>query len=94
MIELPPDLCAGTVLRLDEQVYELRGAVPHLRKDGAPTELLVWETKCPACGAAFEVRTSRCRTGLPNRRCERCRKVGKPVKGKRGRRVKVEVLAP
>jgi hypothetical protein len=83
----------GTLLRLDDQAYELRDVKPHIRKDGKPTRLLVWESECPSCGTGFEV-VAGLKTKSLNRRCAECRRTGKPVKGKRGRRVKVEVVAP
>lgn len=81
---------AGTILRLDDQVYELRATEPHVRKDGGHTSLLVWEAVCPSCGGDFLVRTGLTAHSV-NRRCSSCRKPHKPVKGKRGRKLKVEV---
>jgi hypothetical protein len=86
-----PDL--GTTVRLDEQVYELRETKPHVRKDGAPTRLLVWESTCPGCGSSFVVTTGLSTKSL-NRRCGACRKPLKIVKGRRGRRVKIVVQEP
>lgn len=83
----------GTVLRLDEQVYELRDVEAYIRQDGVASALLVWESACPACGVGFVAKTG-LSTHSINRRCVRCRKPNKPVKGKRGRRLKVEVTYP
>ena len=83
----------GTTLCLDEQSYELVAAEPYTRRtDGVQTVLLDWEAACPVdgCGTVF-----RCSTGLRvnylPRRCEEHRNFTRPVKGKRGRRVKVKL---
>lgn len=83
----------GTVLHLDGQAYELREVRPHVRRDGAPSKVLVWESLCPSCGAAFQV-TSGLRSKALNRRCSGCAKVGRPVSRKRGRPVAVRVVKP
>lgn len=92
MIDFAAAPKVGAVLILDDQVYELREVRPHVRNDGQPTTLLAWETSCPKCGTGFEVVTGLTSTGV-TRRCASCRKTGKPVKGKRGRKVKVGVIA-
>lgn len=87
-----PDL--GTIIRLDEQEYELREAEPTRRQDGSPTTLLHWSTVCPDCRAEFEVITGLVSSALP-RRCRICRvKRTRPIKGRRGRKVKVVVVSP
>lgn len=93
MIDFRASPAIGTILRLDDQEYELAVTRPHVRKDGTPTKVLIWETSCPVCGAAFEVGTG-LKSNSVTRRCEPCRKTGKPVKGKRGRKVRVEVIEP
>lgn len=80
----------GTVVDLDGQSYEMRGTEPYTRKDGEQTTLIVWETVCPDCQSPFEVRSTVKSNGL-TRRCKSCAKVGKPVKGRRGRKVRVKV---
>jgi hypothetical protein len=87
----PPEM--GTVLSLDEQDYELVGITPHERADGAKTTLLVWDTTCPTCGDGFEVMSGLSTKGI-NRRCAGCRVAGKPVKGRRSRKVKVSFRNP
>jgi len=81
----------GTVVLLDRQVFELVELKPHTRKDGGTMELLVWQSGCASCGTEF-VTSSPLRTNGLTRRCAECRKPGKPVRGKRGRRVAVKVL--
>lgn len=84
----PPTI--GTIVKLDEQVYECCGTTPHTRIDGTPTTLTVWESACASCGDAFTCKAPV--RSLPlTRRCSKCAKPGKPVKGRRGRRIKVEV---
>jgi len=83
----------GTLLKIDEQVYELRETYPHHRNDGSPTTMLVWETACPSCGDDFTLKTGM-KVNSINRRCPKCSNAAKPVKGKRGRKLKVEVIAP
>jgi hypothetical protein len=48
------------------------------RRDGIMVTLLVWETECPDCGAAFEEKTT-VRKSAPRRRCKACKRPGKPV---------------
>ena len=81
---------AGTVVLLDDQQYELREARPASRNDGSHTVLLDWESICPVCGEAFVVTTGLKAKSL-NRRCTACKNPNKPVKGKRGRKIKVVV---
>jgi len=83
----------GTRILLDEQVYELVAVEPYTRKsDGKPSRLLVWETSCPAagCGETFRPKSGLTVTSLA-RRCDAHREVSRPVKGKRGRKVRVRV---
>lgn len=93
MIDFAAPPPVGTVLKLGDQVYELRDCKPYVRLDGERTTLLVWESCCPTCGDGFEAVTG-LKARSVNRRCAGCHKAGKPVKGKRGRKVRVEVLAP
>ena len=79
----------GDAVFLDEQEYRLVREEAYRRQDGQESTVLVWTTDCPGCGAAFEVKTARSFSTSPVRRCANCRKPGKPVKGKRGRRVVV-----
>jgi hypothetical protein len=81
----------GTVIMLDDQEYELADVEPYRRKDGRKTQLLVWSTSCPVCGASFQIKTALKSNGV-NRRCAECRTPGKPVKGKRGRKIKLAVM--
>lgn len=83
----------GTVLKLDSQEFELVRIVPYLRLDGTPSTLLVWEAACPSCGCKFEVKSG-LKANAINRRCGSCKRVGKPVSGKRRRKVSVEVMCP
>lgn len=81
----------GTVMTLDDQSYEFVGVEPYRRDDGLATDLLVWETCCPTCGAGFTAKTPLV-TNTVVRRCADHRKAGKPVKGKRGRKVRVAIV--
>ena len=86
----------GTRIFLDDQIYELVEVQPYTRKtDGQPTRLLAWETSCPAagCGDTFRVRSGLTVTSLA-RRCEAHREIARPVKGKRGCKVRVRVELP
>lgn len=85
----PPSI--GTVILLDEQPFELSRTQPHIRLDGQRTTLLVWQTECAGCGDTIEVASPMKTNGL-SRRCPSCRKPGKPVKGKRGRKVQIKVI--
>lgn len=68
MIELPD----GIIVRHDGQDYRLVGSRMHVRKDGTPTWLLLWESDCPACGDEFEAMTTRM-FHYPKRFCDACR---------------------
>ena len=81
----PPN--PGTTLHIDEQSYELIGSRPYVRKDGGQSILLDWETACPGCGTAFRISTSLKPVAI-KRRCAACKQQGRPVKGKRGRKIK------
>ncbi len=89
----------GTRLLLDEQAYELVATEPYTRKtDGKPTRLLLWETCCATdgCDVSFRATTGMAVSSL-NRRCEGHRFTAvraKPVKGRRGRKVRVRVELP
>jgi hypothetical protein len=61
----------------DGQRYELVRTEPYTRTDGGETELSIWQSECPVCGGAFEVRTpARARKFEPNRRCRKHRRPG------------------
>lgn len=80
----------GTILRLDEQVYELEHVEPYARATGQSSSLLIWRTGCPRCGQSFTVTTG-LRARAVNRRCEACRlRARAPVSG-RSRRAEVVV---
>jgi len=86
----------GTRIVLDDQVYELVQAEPYTRKtDGKASHLLHWDTACPTdgCGKPLRVLSGMSITSL-QRRCEDHRVLTKPVKGKRGRRVKIRIEMP
>lgn len=86
----------GTKLWADEQAYRLVGAEPYIRKsDGCPSQLLRWETTCPAegCGRSFIVKTGLKISGL-TRRCEQHRAGLRPVKLGRRRAVQIRVELP
>lgn len=83
----------GTIVRLDDQEFELVGERGCVRRDGSPGIVFTWLSTCPVCESHFEQTTGRS-FGSFLRRCDEHRKAGKPVKGKRGRKVRVEVLEP
>ena len=61
----------------DGQRYDLVRTEPYTRTDGSQTELSVWQSECPVCGEAFEVRTpKRARKSEPNRRCGKHKRPG------------------
>jgi hypothetical protein len=55
------------------QPYELTAIEPYQRRDGWGTFLLIWRSKCIACGVPFETKTSQRRLKHPTRRCAACR---------------------
>lgn len=93
MGNFPTNPAIGTVLMLDDQPFELVGIEPHTRRDGLITQLLVWNSTCAECGEPIACRTPGMTSWL-SRRCGECRKPGKPVKGKRGRKVTITVIEP
>jgi hypothetical protein len=60
------------VVQHDGQDYRLIGSRLHVKLDGTPISLLVWETDCPVCGDEFEVLTT-LRFRGPKRFCDGCR---------------------
>ena len=86
----------GTRILLDDQSYDLVAAEPYTRKtDGKPSSLLTWESCCPqpGCGEPFREKSGLAVSSL-RRRCEAHRAGMKPVKGRRGRKIKVRVELP
>jgi hypothetical protein len=84
----------GVIVRLDDQIFELVAAEPYTRKtDGAASWLITWESACPKCGEPFRCTSGRVVTTM-TRRCGLHRMGSKPVKGKRGRKVRVQVTFP
>ncbi len=81
----------GTMLQVDDQTYELAEIRDYRRGDGILSKLLVWHTRCPTCGAAFEATTGLRTESLP-RRCIDHRKGARPVNGRRGGKVTVGVI--
>jgi hypothetical protein len=72
----------------DGQRYELVRTEPYTRLDGSETALSVWQSPCPVCGEAFEVRTPlRARRFEPNRRCLKHRRPGVRVNRRKKRKV-------
>lgn len=88
--EEPP---ISTIVWLDDQPFELGEVVDYTRADGSQSRLLRWNAACAQCGDHFEQFSPMISTGL-SRRCVQHRKPGKPVKGKRGRRLKVRIEVP
>ncbi len=72
----------GLVVVHRGQQYELITSRPHRRRDGTPTVVLTWQSRCATCGEPFIVTT-----GLslkdPNRRCPRHHRPGLPANSKR-----------
>lgn len=63
------------------QIYHEVDRHPYVRKrDGAETELVVWQSNCAECGAPFEFSTPAVFPAYVNRRCHKHRKRGVPVK--------------
>lgn len=74
----PPEI--GTVLLREGQRYELLEVRPHVRRDGKPTWLLVWQSHCAECDRAFEVITGlKAPLGNINRRCPTHHSPGRAV---------------
>src|SRR5690606_11647462 len=74
----PPEI--GTVLLREGQRYELLEIRPHVRRDGKPTWLLVWQSHCAECDRAFEVITGiKAPVGNINRRCPTHHSPGRAV---------------
>lgn len=84
-IAFTTDPPVGTVLMVEGQRYELVGINDHVRQDGQPTRVLLWQTHCPDCAAAF-IATSPLKAKSINRRCPRHHKKGRPVAGSSRRR--------
>lgn len=85
----------GIELMLDDQRYEAVQVAPHTRLDGGQSFLITWRAPCASCSQPFEQVTG---SGgkVPFRNCGPCRSLAppKPVSGRWGKRVKVEVRRP
>ncbi|WP_159981897.1 MULTISPECIES: hypothetical protein [unclassified Novosphingobium] len=79
----------GTVVMLDDQSFRLTGFEPYVRRDGSPSELMIWEAACAECGTPIKVKSPLKNNGL-TRRCVEHSKAGTRVTG--GRRVTVRVI--
>ncbi len=71
------DATIGVVIK--GQKYRWIGSEPYTRKDGASSNLNLWETDCPDCGKPWRI-TSGQYLGTPNKRCPECAKPGVPVR--------------
>jgi len=90
MLDFASPPAVGTVLKLDDQRYELTAVEPYTRGDGSASSLLTWRSSCPICGSPFDV-NSGLKAGGIARRCAEHRNAAKPVAGKRGRSVRVTI---
>ena len=93
LADIPPDAAAGTLMRVDDQDYELVENEPYTRRsDGQGSRLLTWETRCPVagCGEGFRLQSGPRISGL-RRRCNQHIGQLRPVKGRRGRKMKIKV---
>ncbi len=68
----------GLVVTDRGQEYELIMTRPHRRKDGTPTVVLTWRSRCATCGEPFTVTTGLSLKDL-NRRCPRHHRPGLSV---------------
>ena len=69
----------GRVITVDAQRYVLIDTELYVRKDGAYSLLLTWQSYCPECGEAFSIKTG-LRQRYINRRCDAHRRPGVAVK--------------
>lgn len=70
----------GDAIRHDGQGYLCVGHVDHVRRNGSPTLLAVWESDCAQCGERFNFcRPAFARAFIPNRRCDQHRRPGLSV---------------
>jgi len=60
------------------QPYHLIALDDYVRKDGKPSKILTWRSRCPNCGADFVQQSGRPLTH-PNRRCPECKAPGRKV---------------
>jgi hypothetical protein len=85
----------GTRMSVDGQVFELVAVQPYQRRDGGLSSLITWRGPCADCAAPFDQTTG---TGgnTPRRRCPPCRTPGvpRPVSGRRGEQVTIQVIYP
>ena len=76
----------GLVLVIDDQRYEIVGAIDHVRLDGSPTRLAVWRSTCFECGETFECKCPALM--LPEtRRCREHKMPGRRIDPERKRRI-------
>lgn len=71
---------------VDGQRYRAVGRRPYKTADGKTVQLIVLRSHCPACSKPFEVTTTKTRLkNLPslNRRCRKCSKSGRRIRGYR-----------
>jgi len=67
-----PRFTIGMVEDWHGQHYELINIVPHQRKGGRDTLILIWRSTCLDCGEMFETKAPRRKFRAPARRCKSC----------------------
>jgi len=73
----------GTEVMWRGQPYTLVEVKPYARKDGAPSQLLVWEAPCWTCNAPFRLTVALGGAKGVNRRCAAHRRPGSRVSRER-----------
>lgn len=72
----------GTIRIHDGQRYWVANSFMRDRADGTKAVILVWASRCAACGEHFEFTTPAAATKWqPNRRCDKHKRPGQRVKG-------------
>ncbi len=79
-----PDV--GLAMRVDGRPFRLEAVEYHFRRDGSPTQLLVWSSRCAACDQAFTATTG-LRSKTITKRCEEHRRRGDPATPAAARRM-------
>lgn len=67
----PDDPCQGTLIFIRGQKNEFLRSKPHVKADGSPSRVLIWESDCCGCHRKFEQTTPSAFSAF-NRRCRTC----------------------
>lgn len=77
-VDFDEEPAIGSLIPFDGVTFSVVGYEDYVRRDGTPSMLIVWNSRCVDCGDEIEIRTGMKSRGI-TKRCEKHRKKGKPA---------------